>query len=429
MSKKTNNAWAFYDWANSVYSLVISTAIFPIYFENVTKQGDSNIISFFGYEYENMAIYSYSLSAAFLIVAIISPILSGIADRSGKKKSFLKFFCYLGAASCSSLFFFEGGNIYFGLLMSILASVGFWGSLVFYNAYLPEIAKPEEQDSLSAKGFSLGYFGAALLLIINLVMIESHELFGITDKGLATRISFLLVGVWWAGFAQYTFKHLPANPYHHKTPRRFIFKGYKELKKVVIQLKDEKSLRRFLYSFFFYSVGVQTVMYMAAPFGTNELKLETSKLILTILIIQFVGIFGAWMFSKISERFGNLQSIKISVVIWAFICFFAYSLKAEDALVEIKFYIVGGLVGLVMGGIQAMSRSTYSKLLPETEAHASFFSFYDVSEKIAIVLGTITYGWLIQITGSMRLSALSLAIFFVIGLLLLLRVKRTDHVY
>jgi UMF1 family MFS transporter len=429
MNKKTKNAWAFYDWANSVYSLVISTAIFPIYFESVTKTDDGNIISFLGHEYENMAIYSYSISAAFLIVAIISPILSGIADRSGKKKSFLKFFCYLGAASCSSLFFFEGGNIYFGLIMSILASVGFWGSLVFYNAYLPEIALPEEQDALSARGFSLGYFGAALLLIINLIMIQKPELFGIADTGLATRVSFLLVGIWWAGFAQYTFKHLPENPYHHKTPRRYIFRGYQELQKVVHQLRGEKSLRRFLYSFFFYSIGVQTVMYMAAPFGTNELQLDSSKLILTILIIQFVGILGAWIFSKISERFGNLQSIKASVVIWAFICFFAYTLRADDALVELKFYIVGGLVGLVMGGIQAMSRSTYSKLLPETEAHASFFSFYDVSEKIAIVIGTITYGWLIQLTGSMRLSALSLALFFVIGFVLLLRIKRTQYVY
>ncbi len=429
MSKKVKNAWAFYDWANSVYSLVISTAIFPIYFENVTKRDDSNIISFFGFEVENMAIYSYSISAAFLIVAVISPLLSGIADRSGKKKSFLKFFCYLGAAACSSLFFFEGGNIYFGLAMSILASVGFWGSLVFYNAYLPEIAAPEEQDALSARGFSLGYFGAALLLILNLVMIESPEMFGISDKGLATRISFLLVGLWWAGFAQYTFKHLPDNPYKQKAPERYIFKGYQELKKVLVQLKDEQSLRRFLYSFFFYSIGVQTVMYMATPFGTQELKLDTSKLILTILIIQFVGILGAFIFSRISKRYGNIKSLLISVIIWAFICFFAFTLQADDPSIDLKFYTVGGLVGLVMGGIQSMSRSTYSKLLPETKAHASFFSFYDVTEKIAIVLGTLAYGWLIQATGSMRSSVLSLAIFFVIGLLLLLRVKRTKHVY
>lgn len=429
MSKKIKNAWAFYDWANSVYSLVISTAIFPIYFSKATTHGSDTTITFLGHEYENMALYSYALSIAFLIVALISPILSGIADSSGKKKSFLKFFCYLGASACGALYFFDGSNPFFGLAMAIVASVGFWGSFVFYNAYLPEIAKPEEQDALSARGFALGYLGAALLLILNLMMIQFPDAFGIENGAMASRLSFVLVGLWWAGFAQYTFKHLPANPYHKKVAERYIFKGYKELKKVLFQLKDEKALRRFLYSFFAYSVGVQTVMYMATPFGTTELKLGESKLILTILIIQFVGIMGAFIFSKVSKKFGNLQAIKICVIIWAGVCFFAYTLQASDPSIDIKFYIVGGSVGLVMGGIQSISRSTYSKLLPETQSHASFFSFYDVSEKIAIVIGTITYGWLIQITHSMRLSALALAIFFVIGFLLLLRVKRTAHVH
>lgn len=429
MDKKTKNGWAFYDWANSVYSLVISTAIFPIYFHSVTSTDDTSTVDFLGISYENMAIYSYSLSFSFFIVAIISPVLSGIADYTGKKKRFLQFFCYLGSASCASLFFFDGSNIYFGLGMSVLASIGFWGSLVFYNAFLPEIAPPEEQDSLSAKGFSMGYIGAALLLILNLVMVIKPELFGFSDSGQASRVSFLLVGIWWAGFAQITFKRLPDNVYKRKPKERYILLGYRELGKVINQLKDEMALRRFLYSFFFYSMGVQTVILLASAFGDQELGMDSSKLILTILIIQFVAIAGSYLFAFISRKYGNIQAIKICILVWVFICLGAYTLSKNDPTAEYKFYAIAAVVGMVLGGIQAISRSTYSKLLPETKSHASFFSFYDVTEKIAIVLGTISYGWLIQITGSMKMSVLALMVFFIIGYFLILRVGRSKYVH
>jgi len=426
MNKKTQNAWAFYDWANSVYSLVISTAVFPIYFSNAVE-GE---VVFWGYTLPSSTLYSYSLSLSFLIVAIISPLLSGIADYAGKKKLFLKIFCYMGAASCSALYFFDGTNVYYGLTFSILASIGFWSSLVFYNAFLPEVAPPERQDSLSAKGFALGYIGASLLLILNLAMITVPESFGLSGAGEASRISFLTVGIWWAGFAQITFRRLPDNIYHKKPEEgKYIWKGYRELRKVFRQLKDHPSLRRFLYSFFFFSTGVQTVILLASLYGDEELELDSSKLIATILIIQFVGIGGAYLFSFLSKKFGNLSALKISIAIWAVVCFLAYTLTKSDPLVEYKFFAVGGVVGLVMGGIQAISRSTYSKLLPKTHSHASFFSFYDVSEKIAIVVGTVVYGYLIDLTGDMKMSALSLSIFFVIGFILILRVKRTQHVY
>lgn len=427
-NRKTQNAWAFYDWANSVYSLVISTAVFPIYFESATSAQGREMVEIFGFEARNTVIYSYSLSISFLLVAIFSPLLSGIADYTGRKKRFLQFFCYLGSASCSGLFFFYGQNIYFGLGLSILASIGFWGSLVFYNAFLPEVAGPEEQDRLSAKGFALGYAGAALLLIINLAMIQMPETFGLSDSGEASRWSFLMVGLWWAGFAQVSFRRLPVNPYRRKPGKRWFLKGYEELISVAKKVRTMKSLRRYLYSFFTYSIGVQTVMYLASLFGKTELGLETSTLIQTILIIQFVGIAGSYAFSYLARRFGNLQSLKISIVIWAAVCFIAYTLSADDPGVVYKFYMIGGLVGLVMGGIQAISRSTYSKMLPETHSHASFFSFYDVSEKIAIVAGTLIYGYLIHLTGSMRMSALALSLFFVAGFILILRVGRTKYI-
>ncbi len=424
--KRVKNAWAFYDWANSVYSLVISTAVFPIYYNAVAEPQ----ITFLGLELQSASLYSYSLAFSFFLVAILSPFLSGIADYSGSKKRFLQFFAWMGSLACMSLYFFDASNVYYGLSMSVIASVGFWGSLVFYNAFLPEIAESEEQDALSAKGFSLGYIGSSLLLILNLVMISMPEQFGFADTGAATRFSFLLVGLWWIGFAQITFRRLPNNV-HQRKPKedRYIWRGFRELRAVAKQLNDAGNLRKFLYSFFFFSIGVQTVILLASLFGDQELGLESGKLIATILIIQFVGIGGAHLFSFLSSRFGNLQSLKISILIWTLICVLAYFLSKTDPWVEYKFYAIGGLVGMVMGGIQAISRSTYSKLLPKTESTASFFSFYDVTEKVAIIFGTFIYGYLIQLTGDMRASALSLSVFFLIGFFQILRIKKGKRVY
>lgn len=421
-SKRVQNGWAFYDWANSVYSLVISTAIFPIYFSQVSPES----IPLGGQLYESGAIYSFSLTVSFFLVALLSPFLSGIADYTGNKKGFMQFFAYLGAGSCSALFFFDGQQIWLGLGLSILASVGFWGSLVFYNAFLPEIAPPDKQDALSAKGFALGYMGSSLLLIFNLISISFPQKLGLADAGSASRLSFLLVGLWWAGFAQVTFRRLPKNPHGRKVAEeRYLWRGFRELRQVARQLKDMKALRRFLYAFFFYSTGVQTIILLASLFGDQELQLDSSKLILTILIIQFVAIGGAYLFSFLSRRLGNIKALGISIVVWISICFAAYSLHYQDPDVEFKFYLVGALVGMVMGGIQSLSRSTYSKLLPEgSQSNASFFSFFDVTEKIAIIAGTFTYGYLVQLTGSMKSSALALSLFFIVGFLLLLRIPK-----
>ena len=439
MDKKVKNAWAFYDWANSVYSLVISTAVFPIYFAALTSVEEEPInVEFLGLTLKSNALYTYSLSFSFVIVALLSPFLSGIADHTGSKKKFLRFFCYLGSLSCAAMFFFndhtEGdiisnGDLYYGLGMGVLASVGFWGSIVFYNAFLPEVATPEEQDALSAKGFSLGYIGSSILLIIILAMTLMPTTFGLADEGEASRLGFLLVGIWWFSFAQISLRRLPDNPYNRKAGKQYIWNGFKELQKVWVELKDQGSLRRFLYSFFFFSMGVQTVILLASMYGTY-LGIDTPKLITTILIIQFVAIGGSYLFAFLSKKFGNLQAIKIAVVIWAVICGLAYTLTKEDPNVDLKFYGIGAIVGLVMGGIQSISRSTYSKLLREdTQNHASYFSLYDVSEKIAIVFGTATFGALIEIyDGDMKASALSLMIFFVIGYLLLMRIPKTKYV-
>ena len=425
--KKLINAWAFYDWANSVYSLVISTAVFPIYFAAVTKD---KVVSFLGMQWEHPdALFSYSISFSMLIVAFISPILSGIADYTGNKLKFLKAFCLLGSLSVMSLYFFTSADtVWVAIVFSVLASIGFWGSIVFYNAYLPEVALPEQQDKASAKGFMYGYFGSILLLLLNLVMIQKPNWFGFENSVMPTRITFVLVGLWWLGFAQLTYKKLPNNVFKRTPEKDYVKKGFKELRKVYKEVIKYPQLKIFLISFFLFSVGVQTIIYMAGIFGSTELNLPTNDLIAAILLVQIVAILGAFIFSRLTSKIGNISALKITISIWTVVCFVAFMINKESENVAVQFYSLAGLIGLVMGAIQSLSRSTYSKLLPETEDHATYFSFYDVTEKIAIVLGTLVFGILIALTGSMQWSVLFLAIFFLASFIVLSFMKGTKYV-
>lgn len=452
--KKLIGAWAFYDWANSVYSLVISTAVFPLFYSAITE---GKTVVFLGMKWDHAdTLYSYALSFSFLVVAFMSPVLSAIADYTGNKLKFMKFFCWLGALSVMSMYFFEDLNTaWIGIVCTILASIGFWSSIVFYNSYLPEVAHPEQQDAISAKGFIYGYIGSIILLIFCLAMILAPNTFGfdlsISDTVLANgseaeinnalenaknaaslkamRISFVMVGFWWIGFAQITFKKLPNNSFNRKPEKDFIWKGFKELKKVWMELKEYPTLKNFLIAFFLLSVGVQTIILLATIFGSIELGLGTTNLIVTVLLIQFVAILGAYVFSKVSKKYGNFKALKITLVIWILVCLAAFMLEKELPNVEYYFYALGGLLGLVLGAIQSLTRSTYSKLLPKTQENATYFSFYDVTEKIAIVLGTFVFGFLIYLTGSMQWSVLSLGLFFIASLVVLSRLKSTEHVH
>jgi MFS transporter, UMF1 family len=420
--KKVINAWIFYDWANSAYNLVITTAIFPIYFAAITSGTDgSGTLHLFGMTFVNSALYSYTLALSFLIVAFISPLLSGIADYTGKKKFFLKLFCYTGAFSCAMLYFFSVEYLALGLLCVMGASIGFWGSTVFYNAFLPEIAETKEHDKVSARGFAMGYLGSSLLLILNLILVMNPDLLGITDKSLPPKIAFISVGLWWAGFAQITFNRLPENIHNRKPEKQVLLKGFQELKKVWNELKKTVRLKRFLLAYFVYNTGVQTVMLMATLFASKEINISTEGLIVTVLIIQFVAMFGAHLFSYTSSKLGNFNTLAIAISIWIGICIYAYFITSEA-----HFYLLAGITGLVMGGIQALSRSTYSKILPETIDHASYFSFYDVCEKIGIVIGMSSYGFITEFTGSMRNAIIALITFFAIGLITLYFVPKTE---
>ena len=423
---KLINAWAFYDWANSVYSLVIGTAVFPIYFESITSK-NNGMVHFLGTDFHNSSLLSYSLSISFFIVAFLSPILSGIADYTGNKKRFMQFFCYLGSFSVMSLFFFKGEEtLWIGVVFTILASIGFWGSIVFYNSYLPEIAEPKDHDRVSAKGFMFGYTGSVILLSFNLLMVMKPELFGITDSSLPARISFLMVGIWWIGFAQVTFYYLTSNIFEKKPEKDYIFKGIKELGIILIGLQKQSQLKQYLIAFFLYSTGVQTIILLAGIYGKKELGIDTGKLITTILLIQIVAIFGAYVFARISEKIGNIKTLKLTIAIWGLICFGAYLLDKNNPYIDLQFYTLGALIGMVLGAIQSLSRSTYSKLLPDTEDHTTYFSFFDVTEKIAIVVGTFIFGIVGAVTNSMRNSIFILAIFFLLGYIVLSFMKKIE---
>ena len=427
-SLKLRNAWAFYDWANSVYSLVIASAVFPIFYGALFNKSNIETVNVFGSQIRSTPLITYTTAAAFLVVAFLSPLLSGIADYVGNKKIFMKFFCYLGAVSCMGLYFFSLENIYLSLFNYFLALVGFWGSLVFYNSYLPDVAFKDQQDSLSAKGFSLGYIGSVFLLLFNLIMVLKPELFGISGEDAsiqAMKISFVTVGIWWIGFSQYSFYYLPSGTgASKKVNKDVILNGFRELKQVHQSLSQNVQLKRFLIAFFVYSMAVQTVMLVATYFGEQEINWgdsdkKTLGLISSILIIQLVAVLGSFLTSKASSRFGNINTLIFINCIWLVLCVAAYFVTQP-----LEFYITAGFVGLVMGGIQALSRSTYSKFLPDTKDTTSYFSFYDVSEKIGIVLGMLVYGFVDQITGSMRNAILFLVLFFIVGVILLLRVPR-----
>ncbi len=428
-TKKVQNAWAMYDWANSTYNLVVGTAIFPIFYSAVTK-GDADgaagdNVLFFGGIYKNTEVLSYCLALGMALVCILSPTLAGVADYLGRKKIFMRWFCYIGAGACASLYFFDVAHLELSMLSIVIACVGFWCSYAFSNSFLPELAEPDEQDKLSAKGFSFGYAGSVLLLVINLAMIQVWDI--------PAKYCFLTVGLWWIVFAHYTFYHLTEKKKDTKFDTSIIGNGYRELRHVWKELKKTSRLKKYLLAFFVFSMGVQTIMQMASLFGTKEITrldengntvigLADSQLIVAVLLVQVIAIPGAMLFSFCSKKFGNLNTLKIALIVWVCVCCFAYFVVHTP----LEFYIAAGGIGFIMGGTQALARSTYSKFLPETKDTASYFSFFDVTEKVGLIIGLFSFGYIEGAFGSMRTSILALITFFIIGLILIYLIPKKE---
>ena len=429
---KQQHAWAMYDWANSTYNLVIGTAIFPIFYSKITATAEDgaagDYVLFFGATLKNTEALSYALAFGMLMVCILAPTIAGVADYLGRKKLFMKVACYVGSASCVSLFFFSEKHLEWSMVSIVMACIGFWCSYALYNSFLPEVATPEQQDKLSAKGYSLGYIGSVILLLINLVMIMVFEI--------NARWCFITVGIWWAGFAQYTFYHLPEKSTGRNFERGIVANGFRELRSVWLNLTHSPRLKRYLLSFFVFSMGVQTIMQMASLFGTKEIQriddagqvimgLADGQLIGAVLLVQLIAIPGAMVFSWCSRKMGNLATLTVALVIWAVICIVAYYFVHS----VIDFYVAAASIGFIMGGTQSLARSTYSKLLPETRDTASYFSFYDVTEKVGLIIGLLSFGYIEGAFGTMRTSILALIFFFIVGLLLLLRVPKHEPLH
>ena len=424
-SKKLIGAWALYDWANSVYSLVISSAIFPIYYSQYVFS-QTNSVEILNLDINKDTLISSVSALSFLLIAFLSPLLSGIADFIGNKKIFMKFFVYMGSFSCIGLYWFELETIEISLLFYTLGLIGFWGSLVYYNSYLTDITYPNQTNKVSAKGYTMGYIGSVILLLINLIMINFYETFGFESEIAAMKSSFAIVGIWWLAFSQYSFFHLPSGNKGVKVPKNIIWNGFKELKGVYKFIRTSKRFTRFLLAFFIFSFSLQTVLYIASYFGVSEIEWtssseQTSGLIISILLIQIVAIGGAYFFTKMAQKYGNILVLTFAIFLWGAVCLYAYFIKTP-----IQFYMIAGLVGLLMGGTQPVARATYSLFIPETKDTTSFFSFYDVTEKIGIVFGMIFYAAAAQITGSVRFSVIIFMFFFFMGALLLTRVPRID---
>lgn len=433
-NKRAVFGWTMYDWANSVYSLTITTAIFPDYYASVAKDvavnaaevanGAAPIVPFLGLEVKSSALYSFALTFAYIIISIASPLLGGIADYSGSKKKYMIGFCLMGSLACSSMFFFDAGNFDIGIWMFAIAAIGYAGGNIFNDAFLPEIVTPDRYERVSARGYSMGYIGSVILLLFNLTMVMMPEVFfdetTMTEGEMTTmavKISFLTVGIWWFGFAQVTFFSLKDVKPNVQTGN-YLVKGWEELLKVLRQLRGMKTIRTYLLAFFFFNMGLQTVMYMAAIFGKEEVKLETAELIISMLLIQLIAIPGSILFARLAERIGYFKGLLVGIACWIPILWYSWFITGPTG-----FYITGAAVGLVMGGIQALARATYSKLLPETPDTASFFSFYSITDKVSIIFGTLAFGLVSQFI-SMRTSIQFLAVFFLIGGLLIYLLSR-----
>ena len=419
--KRTIHAWAMYDWANSVFLLVITSALFPAYYNQVTRLDGSDLVQVFGMDIQNTSLYAITLGLSFGMIAIMSPFLSSVADYMGNHRFFMRVFCYIGSFGCGMLFFFVGDNLWVGILGLMLASIGYSGSFVFYNSYLPEIASEDRQDKVSARGFAYGYIGASTLMILNLILLFNQENLGVQDDFLLPRVAFLITALWWFGFAHIPLTRLPRGiQKEHSESGHYLLQGYRGLQKVWNNLRKRKVLRVFLIAFFFYSMGLHSVINMAASFGEKVIRLKTEELIITILLLEYVGIAGAFLFAGLTKRIGNVRALQLAVFIWMMICTSAYFITTDY-----QFYGLALFVGMVMGGIQTISRSTYSKFIPKTKNNAGYFSFYDVSEKIAMMIGLILFGTLENITGSMRSSIITLIIWFFIGFIFLWSLRQT----
>ena len=409
-----------YDWANSAFATSILAAILPVYFATlVPEEGIAVQWGTLKITTRASALWAYGVSFSFFVTALTAPILGALADFSGTKKKFLFVFTYFGATLASLLYFVRSGDYWLCLGLFIAANIGFAGSITFYNAFLPEVATEKKMDWVSGKGYAFGYIGGGLLLAIHMLIINYHECLGIPDRALSIRISLSSVGIWWGLFAIPLFLWVPEIKRPHDQRQKFSYFTYGFIRffRTLRSFRNYQDLLWFLVAFLIYNDGIQTVIAMAAIFGKTALGLDTGTLIGTLLMTQFVAFPGALMFAKLSQRIQPKGAIIVTLMLWIGIVTYAYFLRSA-----IEFWILGGVVGLVLGGSQAISRSLYAQLIPR-DRPAEFFGFFSISAKFASIFGPLIFGLITDLSENPRSAIVSLVLFFVVGMVLLSRVN------
>ena len=406
--------WCLYDWANSAFATVILAAVLPVYFASLVPAEGATLF-WSTQPIPATALWGYIVSLSMTLVAITAPGLGNLADRRGWRRRLLIIFCLLGSLATCGLFFAGPGRYLLAAALFILGNIGFAAGNIFYNAYLPDLASGAEADQLSARGFALGYIGGGLMLLVVFLMIRQHALLGLPDMAMATRLGFLLTGAWWLGFSLPVFawlKDVPVTPGMQqalRTPRDYL--------RTLADLRRYRDLSRFLVAFLLYNDGIQTIIAVSAIFARQELGLGTGTILGCFLMIQFVAMPGALLFSRLAGRSNTKRAVLVSLALFTLITIYASVMKSA-----VEFWILGFAVAIVLGGSQALSRSLFSSMVPKQRS-AEFFSFYAISSKFASIFGPLVFALLIDLSGSNRIAILALALFFVVGMILLIGVN------
>ncbi|MCD4708106.1 MAG: MFS transporter [Candidatus Sabulitectum sp.] len=421
---QAEKAWCLYDWANSSFVTTIVAAVLPAFFVGVVCGSGSVTIGFTGFEFtsNSQSLWGYAMSLAALFVAIGAPVFGAAADAGGKRKLFLGILTAVGILASALLFFSGPGLVEFTLAMVILGQIGFAGANVFYNSLLVYVTPPSRRDLISSRGFAMGYLGGGLLLALNLLMIKKPGLLGIPEGTMAVRLSFLSVAFWWAGFSIPLFRKVPERTVPAGTDFRKLFhQGIKSLAVTFKSIKQHRNAFRFLLSFLLYNDGIQTIILMATVFGKAELGLETGHLIGALLLTQFIGFPGSIFYGKLAGRTGAKKALLMGIA--GYIAIIIYAWRMTETW---QFWVLAGAVGLLQGGVQAISRSFYSVLIPKEHA-SEYFGFFSISSRFASILGPFMFAVIGDVTGNTRNSIISISVFFIAGGLMLLTVKDTEH--
>lgn len=419
---KERLGWYFYDWANSACATSVVTVFFGPYITSVVKAAADaqGYVYPLGIPVHAGSFFPYMVSLSVLLQVIVLPILGALADYSHRKKQLLGACAYIGASAVTAMFFVENDRYLLGGILFLIANVSFGASIVVYNAFLSDVAKPEERDNVSSKGFAWGYAGGGVLLAINLLLFNNAQSLGI-DSAQAVRINLALAGLWWGAFSL-----LPMVLLRNRQPvrtvpegRHYLTIGFRQLRNTLAHIPQYPQTFLFLGAFLLYNEGIQTVITLSSQFGQEELNIPLYTLTVAILMVQFIAVCGALLFNSISAKLGSKRTLMITLVIWMGAVLYAYAFLQTTA----QFFVLAGVIALVLGGSQALSRSLFSRIIPEGK-EAEYFSIYELSDRGTSWLGPLSFGLALQFTGSYRLAILSLVVFFALGLALLSYVKR-----